>query len=228
MKRALVRTVAVCVLLTTACMGAQHPPSRTIDRCAQDGLYFYPFDYNDLEKTVDVSLFDVGITVEHKKNDAVITYSVKGHQHVDKIKDFAVEHAWLTVSRKNRFAVTWNESASASDAQLFEVTAQGDIVEDSNLMSQVERAFQVDARRVCKTPGSNAVAVKWIDDDRLLMSENAWASGMCYSNFTEGFVVNFATHKAERKLTERQMIDLPAVCTRNLVPVGKDRHVRKH
>jgi len=79
--------------------------------------------------------------------------------------------------------------------------------------------FNIDAKRICKTPGANTTAIKWIDEDHLLLSINAWSSGFCYSNFTDGFILSLSKREIVRKLSERELINLPAVCTWNLVPV---------
>ena len=67
--------------------------------------------------------------------------------------------------------------------------------------------------------GANTTAIKWIDDDHLLLAIDAWSSGFCSSNYTEGFILSMSKREVARKLSERELINLPAVCTWNLVPV---------
>jgi hypothetical protein len=65
------------------------------------------------------------------------------------------------------------------------------------------------------------MAVKWRDRDHLLIAINAWSSGFCYSNFTEGFIIDVSAQRISRKLTERELLNLPAICTWNIVPVKR-------
>ena len=148
--------------------------------------------------------------------DARITYTSKGGVLVQTKKDFDAAQGWLTVSSNGSFAATWKENASSAETQLFHVS-DGKITDDSSLIALAEERFERDAKRVCKSPGVNTTAIKWIDGDHLLLSINAWASGFCYSNFTEGFILSMPQQRIERKLSERELIDLPAVCTWNLV-----------
>ncbi|MBV8116106.1 MAG: hypothetical protein JO300_15290 [Silvibacterium sp.] len=99
------------------------------------------------------------------------------------------------------------------------MTTNGGIIGDTELITLAEKMFNIDAKRICKTPGANTTAIKWIDEDHLLLSINAWSSGFCYSNFTEGFILSLSKREIVRKVSERELINLPAVCTWNLVPV---------
>ena len=197
------------------------PPQRSIDRCAQDGAYFYAMS-DDPAQPVQVERDGVAIRIEHpdsKSVDATISFSKGSRILVQKHKDFEPAQGWLTVSRAGPFATTWQENASSAETQLFRAKSNGAITEDTELIRLAEKTFALDAKRTCKTPGVNTTAIKWIDDDHLLLGINAWASGFCYSNFTEGFILSLSKREIARKLSERELIDLPAVCTWNLVPV---------
>jgi len=196
-------------------------PQRIIDRCAQDGAYFYAMN-DDPSQPVQVERDGVAIRIEHpdsKSNDATLSFSKGSRVLVQKQKDFEAALGWLVVSPSGAFATTWKVNASSAETQLFRIQSDGGIIEDTELISLAERTFATDAEHICKTPGLNTTAIKWIDDDHLLLSINAWASGFCYSNFTEGFILSMSKRKIERKLSERELINLPAVCTWNLVPV---------
>jgi hypothetical protein len=195
-------------------------PHRTIDRCAQDGLYFYAVD-DDPIKPITVERSGVTVRVERhdaESAEAVISFERDGRTLVQKQKDFEAAQGWLTVSSVGTFATTWNENASSAMTQLFRIAPSGAIVEDKTLIQLAEHRFVTDAKRVCKTPGTNTTAIKWLDDDHLLIAINAWASGFCYSNFTEGFVLSTSKNEIDKKLTEQQLINLPYVCTWNLGP----------
>jgi hypothetical protein len=195
-------------------------PQRAIDRCAQDGAYFYAMD-DDPTKPISVERDGVAVRIERhdpKSTEAVISFQRGSHTLVQKQKDFEAAQGWLTVSRAGTFATTWNENASSAETQLFRTTSDGGIVEDRALIQLAENEFVADARPVCKTPGINTTAIKWLDDDQLLLAINAWSSGFCYSNFTEGFILSVSKHDIYKKLSEQQLINLPAVCTWNLVP----------
>ena|SRR5271170_1155704 len=197
------------------------PLQRSIDRCAQDGAYFYAMN-DDAAQPVQVERDGVKIRIEHpdpKSADAVVSLSKGKRDLVQKHKDFEAALGWLTVSPSGAFATTWKENASSAESQLFRVASSGEIIEDSELIPLAERTFATDAKRACETPGANTTAIKWIDEDHLLLSINAWSSGFCYSNFTEGFIISLSKHEIDRKLSERELINLPAVCTWNLVPV---------
>jgi hypothetical protein len=201
----------------------QTPLRRMIDRCAQDGLYFYAVN-DDVSQPVQVERDGVKVQIEHprpKGNDAVITFSRENHFLVQKQQDFEAAEGWLIASRSGAFAATWNVSAYSASTQLFRMTSKRDIVEDTTLIPRAERMFTADARRFCINSGLNSTAIKWVDDDHLLLSIDARSFGFCGSDFTEGFILNVSSDTIERKLSERQLIDLPAVCTWNIVPTTK-------
>jgi hypothetical protein len=214
--------LAVVALFNLAAF-AQTGPKRMIDRCAQDGIRFYA--WNDNLSAPIVAERD-GITVRidrlnTQSADAVITVSTASHALAQKQKDFDEAFGWLTVSRDRAFAITWNFNASATSTQLFRLTPNGDIVEDTGLIPRAQHIFIGDAKQSCSNPGLNTTAIKWIDKDHLLLSINAWASGFCESNFTEGFILDVPANTIQRKLSDRELIDLPAVCTWNVVPIHK-------
>jgi hypothetical protein len=195
-------------------------PRRSIDRCAQDGAYFYAMNDNPTQ-SVQVERDGLSIRIDHpdpKSADATISFSKQNHVLVQKHKDFEAALGWLVVS-KGAFSTTWKMNASGAKTQLFSMSSNGEIIEDTELIPSAERAFTVDAKRICKTPGVNTTAIKWIDDDHLLLSIDAWSSGFCSSNFTEGFILSLSKRNIEKKLSEKELINLPAVCTWNIVPV---------
>ena len=209
---------AVWLLLATSHVTL---PQRSIDRCAQDGAYFYVMS-DDPAQPVQVERDGVAIRIEHpdsKSADATVSFSKANRVLVQKHKDFEAALGWLAVSPTGAFATTWKVNASSAETQLFRVTSNGGIIEDTELIPLAEKTFTTDAKRICKTPGVNSTAIKWIDDDHLLLAIDAWSSGFCSSNFTEGFILSLSKREIARKLSERELIDLPAVCTSNLVPV---------
>jgi hypothetical protein len=212
--------VLFVVLLLTA-TGHATPPQRMIERCAQDGAYFYAMN-DDPGQPVQVERDGVTIRIKHpdsKSTDAILTFSKGSRVLVQKHKDFDAALGWLVVSPKGAFAITWKVNASSAETQLFRFTSEGGITEDTKLISSAEETFILDAKRFCKTPGANTTAIKWIDDDHLLLSIDAWASGVCFSNFTEGFILSLSKREIERKMSEKELINLPAICTWNVVPV---------
>jgi hypothetical protein len=196
-------------------------PQRSIDRCAQDGADFYAMS-DDPAQPVQVERDGVAIRIEHpdsKSPDATVSFSKANRVLVQKHKDFEAALGWLAVSPTGAFATTWKVNASSAETQLFRVTSSGEIIEDIELIGLAEKTFTIDAKRICKTPGANTTAIKWIDDDHLLLAINAWSSGFCSSNFTEGFILSLSKREIARKLSDRELINLPAVCTWNLVQV---------
>ena len=209
---------AVWLLLATSHVTL---PQRSIDRCAQDGAYFYAMS-DDPAQPVQVERDGVAIRIEHpdsKSADATVSFSKANRVLVQKHKDFEAALGWLAVSPTGAFATTWKVNASSAETQLFRVTSNGGIIEDTELIPLAEKTFTTDAKRICKTPGVNSTAIKWIDDDHLLLAIDAWSSGFCSSNFTEGFILSLSKREIARKLSERELINLPAVCTWNLVLV---------
>ncbi|MFZ1087386.1 MAG: hypothetical protein WAN35_20675 [Terracidiphilus sp.] len=177
---------------------------------------------DDPGKPVQVERDGVAIRIKRpnsKSTSAILTFSKGNHVLVQKHKYFEAALGWLVVSPSGSFATTWKVNASSAETQLFRVTPDGGIVEDTELIQLAENTFSTDAKRICKTPGVNTTAIKWIDDDHLLLSIDAWASGVCFSDFTEGFILSLSKREIERKLSEMELINLPAVCTWNLVPV---------
>jgi hypothetical protein len=196
-------------------------PPRSIERCAQDGAYFYAMR-DDPAQPVQVERDGVAIRIEHpdsKSADATVSFSKGDRVLIQKQKDFEAALGWLTVSPSGAFATTWKMNASSAETQLFRVTSNGGITEDTELIRLAEKSFAIDAKRICKTPGANTTAIKWIDEDHLLLAINAWSTGFCSSNFSEGFILSLSKREIARKLSERELINLPAVCTWNLVPV---------
>ena len=209
---------AVWLLLATSHVTL---PQRSIDRCAQDGAYFYVMS-DDPAQPVQVERDGVAIRIEHpdsKSADATVSFSKANRVLVQKHKDFEAALGWLAVSPTGAFATTWKVNASSAETQLFRVTSNGGIIEDTELIPLAEKTFTTDAKRICKTPGVNSTAIKWIDDDHMLLAIDAWSSGFCSSNFTEGFILSLSKREIARKLSERELINLPAVCTWNLVLV---------
>lgn len=195
-------------------------PTRTINRCAQDGVFFYAYSLAGSSKSIQVERDGVTIRIERPNDeDAVITFQRGDKKLTQKVKDFDASYGWITISENGGFALTWNFNASAASTQLFGIDSNGQIIENNKLLSVAEHAFTRDAMRFCKNPGTNSIAVKWLDKDHLLVSINAWLDGFCTSNFTEGFVLAVPQNMIQRKLTEAELIDLPAVCTWNVVPV---------
>ena len=202
---------------------AQTSPQRTIDRCAQDGAWFYASE-SDSGAPISVERGGISLRIEHptpKSQDPVVSLSHGSHVLVQKQKDLDHGYGWLTVSQNHAFALTWNFTASATSTQLFGLSPRGNIIEDIQLVPLAEQTFTIDARHSCANPGLNTTAIKWLDPDHLLLSINAWASGFCESNFTEGFILDMPSHAIQRKLSERELLDFPAVCTWNVVPVPK-------
>jgi hypothetical protein len=218
------RFLAVVVLFRLATLAAaQSVPKRMIDRCAQDGAWFYASN-DKLSAPIVVERDGIILRLDRpnpKNADAVITVSDATHVLVQKQKDFDEAYGWLTVLSDRAFALTWNFNASATSTQLFRLMPNGGIVEDTELIPRAERMFTADAKRYCGNPGRNTTAIKWIDKDHLLLSIDAWASGFCESNFTEGFILDVSSHTIQRKLSDHELIDLPAVCTWNVVPIRK-------
>lgn len=218
------KLLAALALLQVATMAtAQTTPKRTIDRCAQDGAWFYASPANP---SVPVSVERDGISLRIERStpksaEVVVSIAHGSHVLVQKQKESDLGFAWLTVSQHNAFALTWNTSAYAASTQLFSLTPRGNIIEDIQTLPLAEQTFIADAKHSCANPGLNTTAIKWLDNDHLLLSINAWAPGFCESDFTEGFVLDVPSHSIQRKLSERELIDLPEVCTWNLVPVHK-------
>ena len=214
---------SISAILMVLCLPAGGQiPKRMIDRCAQDGRNFWAPDEGE---TVAIDWDDVGVRIEpgsKSSGDVILSFMHKGHKLTQKQDGFEASRGWLVVS-PSAFAVTWNLNASAAYTQIFNISPAGDITENTALVRTAEKEFVADAKRFCRNPGVNTIAIKWIDNDQLLLSINAWSSGACYSNFTEGFILKVAASSIERKLTEGELINLPAVCTWNVVPISKNQ-----
>jgi len=213
------RSISATLIMLCLPAGGQ-TPKRMIDRCAQDGRSFWTPEDGE---TVAIDWAGVGVRIGpglRSSGNVVLSFMHEGHKLTQKQDGFSAFSGWLVVS-PSAFAVTWNLNASAAYTQIFNLSPAGDITENTALVRTAEKEFVADARRFCRDPGVNTIAIKWIDNDQLLLSINAWRSGACYSNFTEGFILKVAASSIERKLTERELINLPAVCTWNVVPISK-------
>ncbi len=154
----------------------------------------------------------------------MLSFKIGNHVLVQRQKEFDAAFGWLTVSTNGAFAVTWKDNATNAETQLFLLQPEGDLREDTELIPSAERTFVKDAKLICNAPGVNTTAIKWIDGDHLLFAINAWSSYSCQSNFTEGFVLSISKRKLVRKLSEQKLLNLPAVCTWNLVPLKSGGH----
>jgi hypothetical protein len=230
---------ALLLSLCTNILSARHPimqqqtHARTIDLCAQDGTTFPPSNailYPG--KAVPVAVLglgeptDIHLSLSFPSNgddDGRLTFIRSGKALLTTtLEGFEGPYGWVPSGAKGRYiALSWGGNAYVRSTKLFEVAPDGAITENKVLIPRIERQFTTDAHRICRNPGLNTLAIKWIDDDHLLVSINAWASGFCSSNFTEGFILQMSNHSVERKLTEHALINLPAVCTWNLVPVAR-------
>jgi len=234
MMRPFLRTSALLTILFIATStGGQAPLSRTIDLCAQDGITFVPS--NALAhpgQTLPVAVLgegepaDIHLSLSFPStggDDARLIFIRSGKPLLTTtLEGFEGPYGWVPSGSENKYiALSWGGNATVRSTKLFEIAPDGTITENKLLIPLVERQFKIDAHRVCRNPGINTLAVKWIDADHLLVSINAWRTGSCNSNLTEGFILRMSTHAVQRKLTERELVNLPAVCTWNLVPVGR-------
>ena len=213
------------LLAATNPSGSQIGQNRTIDLCAQDG---HKIEIGDLwEGKASVipagQVGDLVLTLRHTKKgsaDSVLTF-VRGDKVIYEttLADFEGPYGWLTSSQDTlHFAVSWKANATVSSTKLFTVEADGSVSEDAPLISKVEHRFESDAHRVCSDPAINLQAIKWIDADHLLLAANSWGSFTCHANFDEGFILEPTKHTIQRVLDGGKLINLPAVCTWNLVP----------
>ena len=160
---------------------------------------------DDPAQPVQVERDGVAIRIEHpdpKSADATVSFSRANRVLVQKHKAFEAALGWLAVSPTGTFATTWKVNASSAETQLFRVTSYGGIIEDRELIGRAEKTFTIDAKRICKAPGVNTTAIKWIDDDHLLLAIDAWSSFICSSEFTEGFILSMSKREITRKLSK--------------------------
>ncbi len=134
------------------------------------------------------------------------------------IDDLYNPNGWLPISPDRKaFAITWSNGGAAGgwNTRIFSVDSQGEIIEKPPLMLMVERDFS--SRHNCRTRGDNYQAVRWMDNDHLLVAASVYGTSDCgkQMGYTEGYLINSSTDKIERRLTERQLLDMPMVCTWN-------------
>ncbi len=126
----------------------------------------------------------------------------------------------ISDNRKN-FAITWSNGGAAGgwSTQVFETLPDGTIVERKALITSVEKNFM--ARHNCAARGDNFEAVRWMDNDHLLIAASVYGTGDCGSSagYTEGYLVRLSTGAIERRMSEHELLNLPAVCTWNDVPI---------
>lgn len=224
MNRLVSRTVILTTFATISyCQSAARSARRTIDRCAQDGTLFYGIDVStdrsQRYKPVELSRDGVTIKIDYAPKETHLDLEHNGHVHSIAVKDLEPALGFLTVGATG-FALSSSDNAHDWSTQLFVFGPNGEIIENSSLITSAESRFLRDAKRYCRNPGIETSAIKWIDDKHLLIAIDAWGDGECTSNFTEGFVLNVAANRIERQLTNRELINLPAVCTWNVVPAG--------
>ena len=157
--------------------------------------------------------------VPHSEAQAIFTFTRAGKLvQTISISDFDNPNGWLAISsNRKRFAITWSNGGAAGgwSTRVFHVTSQGDILEDAGLVRSVIEDFSV--RHNCKTRGGNFETVRWMDDDHLLISAEVYPTSDCGSEmgYTEGYLLQLSTQKIVRRLTERELLDLPEICTWN-------------
>ena len=222
--RAYIAGLSLLTITPVLAQGRQH---RMIDLCAQDGYKIEIFDLWMHHQT-SVSAGRVGDLDMHLQSikrdsaDAILIFSREGKVvHQTTLKDFGGPYGWLTVSDDSKhFAVSWKSNATVSATKVFSVKSDGKLSEDGELIAKVQQQFLSDAHRACTDPAVNLQAIKWIDGEHLLLAANSWNSLASPINFYEGFILDPAKHLVQRRLTEHQLLNLPAVCTWNIVPSG--------
>lgn len=225
--KTLVIAVGLCAAIKVA--GAtQSTPNRMIDLCAQDG---YKVEIDDLwsGKSSIVSAGHVGDIdlrvrqVEKDSADDILAFSRHGKLiYQTPLEAFEGPYGWLTVSEDGKhFAFSWKSNATVSRTKIFAAETNGTISEDRALIAKLLVGFVADARHACSDPAVNLQAIKWIDRDHLLLAANSWSSLTCQTNFDEGFIVQPDKHLIEKRLSGKELINLPAVCTWNIVPLKR-------
>jgi hypothetical protein len=220
--------VPILITLTSTTLGLSQNPARstrrTIDRCAQDGTFFYGIDDSSSSpgnrpqpKPVIVSRNGVTVKINYSPNETRLSLAHAGHMRSVTVKDIEPTLTFLTVGTAG-FALSTSDNAHDWSTQLFLYDSNSDILPDTSLVSTAENSFRRDASRYCRNPGQETSAIKWIDGSHLLLAIDAWVDGFCSSTFTEGFILDVRAKRIKRKLSEQELVNLPTVCTSKVVP----------
>jgi hypothetical protein len=206
--------------VSTTTQTPPHPPRRYITRCTYDSQNFSLLDAHALNKLEPLDDVTIRARRSHtSEQGASFTFSRKGKQ-IGKIDldDLFNPNGWITPSPTwKRFAITWSDGGGGGDwhTRIFHFSATGRLSEDAKGITAVENDFR--PRHHCAERGDNFTAIRWMDDDHLLVEASVYNSSACDSEmgYTEGFVLNASSDSIQQHFSELQMLDLPEVCTVN-------------
>ncbi len=217
---------AVCLITSPELTHPQTNETRSVARCAFDGVEFGLYD---APRSAFVAMIDdLKVTARylpHSEDHAIFIFTRAGKLvRTVSISDLGNPNGWLAISsNRRRFAITWSNAGASGgwNTRVFHVTPQGDILEDTGIVHAVIEDFS--ARHSCKTRDDNFETVRWMDDDHLLISAGVYPTSDCgrEMDYTEGYLLQLSTQQIERRLTYKQLLNLPGICTWNNYPPSR-------
>ena len=201
---------------------AQDTAKRYISQCSWDGENIHipdPPATQAFTNTLGLQLRVHYQNVPGPDGRAVLNFIHRGHVIKNiQIDDFNNPNGWIAIAPK-RFAISWSNGGAAGgwSTRIFRVDTKGQILEDTTLISKVTKDFS--SRHHCVERGENYQAIRWMDNDHLLMTAEVYPASDCAEmGYTEGYMLNLATSRIEKKMSEDELISLPYVCTWNAGP----------
>lgn len=199
----------------------QTDAQRTITRCSFDGV---EFGLDDAPRSVFVAYIDDvtmhGRYLPNSESRTVFNLTRNGKPlGTIHISDMNNPNGWLAISpNRKAFALTWSDGGAMGGfhTRIFHFDPNGSLVEDSKLIQPVIKDFT--ARHSCKYRGDNFEAIRWMNDDQILISASVYGTSDCgvEMGYAEGYLVQMSTGKIVRRMNKEQLLNLPEVCTWNV------------
>lgn len=215
----------VCALATLPSSGVEPKERpRVITQCSWGGVTFSLYDS---PRSSTVGSYDTlkitGRMLSGDGQGAMFTFWNSGRAIFRKrIVDMYNQNGWLGISNDSRsFALNTSNGGAAGGWSVSILKFENGTVRDlSDSMRSVEKDFS--ARHFCKARGNNYEAIQWRKNDQLLVSASVYGTSDCGQEmgYTEGYVLEVTTGRIVEHLSEKEMLDLPYVCTYNVWQAG--------
>jgi hypothetical protein len=218
-------TLVVLGAISGTGVGLEGRP-RAITQCSWGGHAFSLYDYP--QSTTIGHYGDLKITGRmwsgSADSGAVFTFSRSGHAVFQKrVNDLFNPNGWIGVSDDAMSFVLNTSNGGAAggwSVSIFRVEKDGRVHDLSPLIQSVEKDFS--SRHYCKTRGNNYEAMQWRKNDELLIAASVYGTSDCGADmgFTEGYLLQVTTGKILSRMSEKEMLELPYVCTYNVWQAG--------
>ena len=217
------KLVAGAAIAGVICAGAQTKsgkPQRYLTQCIYDGEKFEVPDAPSSLNVLTMGESGVKLYVDAASETATTVRFRKEGKIISErsLRNMYNSNGWIAVSEdRRRVAINWSDGGALGGwhVTLASLSDAGQIEYGDRAVRAVEKSFS--AGHFCKERGNNYKALRWVDNHRLLVSAQVYPTSDCGPDmgFTAAYVVDVASGKVERQLSEAQALRYPGVCTQN-------------